>query len=73
MQRLAAQIKELRLRKKLTQDELATLSGVHECTIYYIESETHVPNIKSLKAVAKALECEIVIQKAEKKEKKGKK
>lgn len=53
-------IKELREKKKLSQAELARLSGVSRATVIRLEnSEDVVVNSKTLESLAKALNVSI--------------
>jgi transcriptional regulator with XRE-family HTH domain len=51
-----AKLKELRLKKFLSQAELAKESGISEGTINRLEKgNTHEPNFKTIRDLAKAL------------------
>ncbi len=44
----------LRIRKKLTQKELAKLAGITQAEVARLESFNHSPNIKTLNKIAEA-------------------
>ena len=44
--RIANGLKELRAKRKLTQEELATAVGVTRATINYIENEEYRPSLE---------------------------
>ncbi|MGE5425788.1 MAG: helix-turn-helix transcriptional regulator [Bacillota bacterium] len=48
-------IKELRLRKGLTQDELAKICGVRRETILFLEAGKYNPSLQLAHSVARAL------------------
>jgi transcriptional regulator with XRE-family HTH domain len=52
-------IKELRLRRLLTQDDLAELAGLAPATLSRIENDLQNPNISTLKALTKALNVDV--------------
>lgn len=52
-------LKQIRLFRKLTQKELAAMSGITDATIRNYESENRSPNIRQLRKIANALECDI--------------
>jgi len=49
-------LKAIRQKKMITQRELATTSGVGIATICRIESEKVIPSLRTIRALAKALE-----------------
>lgn len=49
-------LKELRVRKRMTQPELARAVGVAQSQICYWESGTHTPRLKVRDRLAEALE-----------------
>ena len=49
-------IKELRTKRKLSQDELAELSNLHRVTIAKYESGTVEPSASAIKRIAEALD-----------------
>ena len=49
-------IKILRAEKKLTQDQLAKMSGISRTTLAMIENEKAVPDGTTIAALVKALE-----------------
>lgn len=52
-------IKEARIKKKLTQEELAEIVNVRRETIVFLEQGKYVPSLKLAYDVAKALESKI--------------
>ena len=52
-------LKQIRLFRKLTQKELAAMSGITDAAIRNYESENRSPNIRQLRKIANALECDI--------------
>ena len=52
-------IKELRLRRLLTQDDLAEMAGVAPATLSRIENDLQNPSISTLKALTKALNVDV--------------
>lgn len=52
-------LKKIRLRKGLTQSELASKVGVLNTTICNYESDYREPNIGTLKKLSAALECTV--------------
>lgn len=53
---MAYRIRELREKKKLTQEQLSQMSGVSRATIVQLENnEEHEPMVGTLKALAAAL------------------
>jgi putative transcriptional regulator len=50
-------LKELRIRKCLTQEQLAEKSGVSRSYISEIETEAHNPTIDIICKLCKALNC----------------
>ncbi|WP_299448155.1 helix-turn-helix transcriptional regulator [uncultured Phascolarctobacterium sp.] len=53
-------LKEIRLSKRLTQEEVASKSGVARATISKIESGEEVEvKINTLESLAKALDCTV--------------
>lgn len=53
---ISQKIKRLRIKKKLTQEELAYLSSISHNTIVKIENDaTKNPTVKTLSHIAKAL------------------
>jgi transcriptional regulator with XRE-family HTH domain len=53
--RLAMRLKQLRARKKMTQQALAMKAGVSLGYIARLETERHDPKLSSLRKLAKAL------------------
>jgi transcriptional regulator with XRE-family HTH domain len=52
-------ISDLRLRKGITQDDFANLSGLNRTHLYRIESGKQSATLKTLKAIADALDVKI--------------
>ena len=52
-------IKEIRLKKKITQEELSRKSGISESYISELENNLKMPTILTLCKLAEALEVEI--------------
>lgn len=52
-------LKEKRIQKGLTQEQLGRLIGVSYRTIYQYETGRREPNLKILRALAVALKCTI--------------
>jgi len=60
---LARSIIEQRLKKKMTQEEVAKKTGMPQSTISRIEGLTHgLPKLSTLKKIANALDAKIVIK-----------
>lgn len=57
---LAKELRILRAKVGITQDELSARSGVAKCTIVYIENSSNEtkPRVKTLLKLAKALEVD---------------
>ena len=53
--RFAARLRELRLKRKMTVDQLAKISGIPDKTLYKWESGDHAPTIDRLPELAQAL------------------
>ena len=59
---LARSIISLRLKMKMTQQDVAKKTGMPQPTIARIEGLTHgLPNLATLKKIAKALDAELII------------
>lgn len=59
---LARSLIEQRLKKKMTQTDVAKKTGMPQSTIARIEGLTHgLPRLATLKKIAKALDAELVI------------
>ncbi len=57
---LATRVKAFRKQAALTQEALATMSGVTRMTIYSIENEKqYLPKVSTLQKLAKAFRCEL--------------
>lgn len=60
---LARSIIEQRLRKKMTQEQVAKKTGMPQSTISRIEGLTHgLPKLSTIKKIANALDAKIVIK-----------
>jgi transcriptional regulator with XRE-family HTH domain len=60
---LARSIIEQRLKKKMTQEEVARKAGMPQSTISRIEGLTHgLPKISTLKKIADALDAKVVVR-----------
>lgn len=60
---LARSIIEQRIRKKMTQEEMAKKAGIPQSTVSRIERLTHgLPKLATLKKVAEALDAKLVIK-----------
>ena len=60
---LARSIIEQRLKKKMTQEEVAKKAGMPQSTISRIEGLTHgLPKISTLKKIANALDAKVVVR-----------
>jgi predicted transcriptional regulator len=60
---LARSIIEQRLRKKMTQEQVAKKTGMPQSTISRIEGLTHgLPKLSTLKKIANALDAKVVIK-----------
>lgn len=61
--KLAKSLIEQRLKKKMTQEEVAKKAGMPQSTISRIEGLTHgLPKLSTLKKIANALDAQIVIK-----------
>ena len=54
---LGGRVRELRLKRHLTQVEFAEMLGVPQARVSEIELGTRVPNLETILRVAAALEC----------------
>jgi predicted transcriptional regulator len=60
---LAKSIIEQRLKKKMTQEEVARKTGMPQSTIARIEGLTHgLPKLSTLKKIADALDARLVVK-----------
>lgn len=59
LQRLGMEVKIARTRKKLTQKELASLSGLGKSVIWLLEGGKHNIRITTLKRIAVAMEMKV--------------
>ena len=53
-------LKGIRIKRKLTQAELANSSGIAQSTIHYLESGKQSPTERTLKKLATALDVDIM-------------
>jgi transcriptional regulator with XRE-family HTH domain len=56
--RLANRVKELRLSKKLTQEELAHRAGYYRTYVGHIETATYSPSAHTIWRIAKAMDID---------------
>jgi transcriptional regulator with XRE-family HTH domain len=56
--RLANRVKELRLSKKLTQEELAHRAGYYRTYVGHIETATYSPSAHTIWRLAKAMDID---------------
>lgn len=54
-----SKIKELRLKRGLSQEELAKQLGVTRVSVVYWEQEKQEPRMRYLKPLAKILRCKV--------------
>ena len=60
---LARSIVEQRLRKKMTQGDIADKAGIPQSTVSRIEGLTHgLPKLSTLKKIANALDAKLIIK-----------
>ena len=60
---LARSIIEQRLRKKMTQGDIAQKAGIPQSTVSRIEGLTHgLPKLATLKKIAEALDAKLIIK-----------
>jgi len=60
---LARSIIEQRIRKKMTQEEMAKKAGIPQSTVSRIERLTHgLPKLSTLKKIASALDAKLLIK-----------
>ncbi|MBQ4513634.1 MAG: helix-turn-helix transcriptional regulator [Anaerolineaceae bacterium] len=52
-------LKEIRLARGMTQQQLADASGITQSMICRLESREAMPSVETLKALSKVLECSI--------------
>ena len=52
-------LKNIREQEKLTQKQLATLSGIHKRVIIRIENNDHIPTLKTAYSICDALNVSI--------------
>lgn len=56
---ISKRIKELRIKRRLTQDQLSMMSDIHVTAISHYESGRRVPSIINLVAICQALEVTV--------------
>lgn len=54
--KIGAKIKEMRLEKKMSQDQLAEKADISKSSLSYIENGTNSPSLKTFEAICNALE-----------------
>lgn len=54
-QKFGERLKILREREKLTQGELAKITGIHQSAISSYENDKYMPNIETLRSICNAL------------------
>ena len=59
---IAAQVAEQRMRRQLSQKELAELCGTTQSAIARLESGGRAPRIDTLLRIANALDCELEVE-----------
>ncbi|MFZ3064362.1 MAG: helix-turn-helix transcriptional regulator [Nitrospirota bacterium] len=60
---LASSIIEARLKKKMTQEEVASKAGIPQSTVARIEGLTHgIPKLSTLQKIANALDARLVVK-----------
>lgn len=60
---LASSIIETRLKKKMTQEEVASKAGIPQSTVARIEGLTHgIPKISTLQKIANALDARLIVK-----------
>jgi ribosome-binding protein aMBF1 (putative translation factor) len=69
--RIAGQVAEQRLRRGLSQRELAELTGTTQSAIARLEAGGRPPRIDTLMRIAEALDCELIVQLRPRTETKG--
>ena len=62
LEQIAGQIADQRRSRSLSQAELAELCGTTQPGIARIESGTGAPRVDTLRRVAAALDCELVVE-----------
>lgn len=56
---VAQSFRKERLRKKLSMTSLATLAGLSQQSVSYVERELRVPNLDTMLRIAAALEVDL--------------
>ena len=60
---LAASLVETRIKKKMTQEEVAKKAGIPQSTVARVEGLTHgMPRISTLQKIADALDARLVVR-----------
>ena len=60
---LVSSIIETRLKKKMTQEEVASKAGIPQSTVARIEGLTHgIPKLSTLQKIANALDARLVVK-----------
>ncbi len=60
---LASSLIKARLRKKMTQEEVAKKAGLPQSTVARVEGLTHgIPKVSTLQKIARALDARLVIK-----------
>ncbi|MCE7792211.1 helix-turn-helix transcriptional regulator [Salipaludibacillus sp. CUR1] len=59
LDRIAVNIKKIRLEKNISQEKLAELSGLHRTYISQIERKVKNPTVNNLEKIADALNTDI--------------
>lgn len=58
-EKLANNLRRIRVTRNISQDELALLAGVERAYVGHIERATKNPTIKTVEKIAIALECSV--------------
>ena len=66
MKTLGQRIKELRIRKGITQKELAEKANLNATWLSQLENDAHTPAMETLIRIAEGLGCKVVVQFVEK-------
>ncbi|MHB8280874.1 MAG: helix-turn-helix transcriptional regulator, partial [Candidatus Humimicrobiaceae bacterium] len=53
---------EIRIRKNLTQKELAELLGTKQSSVSRIENGGYIPSMKLIRRIAEILDCELKLE-----------
>lgn len=61
---LSASLIEARLKKTMTQEDVAKKAGIPQSTVARVEGLTHgIPRVSTLQKIAKAFDARVVIKK----------